>query len=63
VSDIDIQFDWYFLPLIAVMVGWPGLLIGTTAGAAIWRRHRVWGALAGMIAGTLLWDIGLYFFR
>lgn len=60
-SDIDIQFDWYFWPVIAVMIGWPGLVLGMAAGSAIWRRHRVFGALAGMVAGTLLWDVGLYF--
>ena len=60
-SDIGFEFDWYFWPVIAVMIGWPGLLLGTAAGTALWRRHRVLGALAGLIAGTLLWDTGLYF--
>ena len=40
-SDINIQFDWYVFPLIAVMFGWPGLLIGGIAGGYLWRRHRV----------------------
>ena len=34
-SDINIEFDWYVFPLIAVMFGWPGLLIGGIAGYAI----------------------------
>jgi Na+/proline symporter len=63
VSDIDITFDWYFWPMIAAFIGWPGLLLGTAAGAGLWRRHRVLGAILGMIAGTLLWDAGYYFLR
>jgi len=59
-SDINIEFDWYFWPVIAVMIGWPGLLLGTAAGAALWRRHRIIGALLGLVAGTLIWDYGFY---
>ena len=62
-SDISFEFDWYFWPVIAVMISWPGLLLGTALGTALWRRRRIFGALAGMIAGTLLWDLGLYFLR
>ena len=46
-SDINIEFDWYVFPLLAVMFGWPGLLIGGVAGGYLWRRHRVIGTLLG----------------
>jgi len=59
-SDIGFTFEWYEWPMIAAMLGWPGLLLGTASGAAIWRRHRVLGAVLGMIAGALIWDLGLY---
>ena len=62
-SDIDITFDWYFWPVIAVMIGWPGLLLGAAVGAMAWKRHRIIGALLGMIAGTLVWDFGFYLWR
>jgi len=59
-SDINIEFDWYVWPVIAVMIGWPGLLLGTAIGAVLWRRHRVIGGLLGLVAGTLAWDFGFY---
>jgi hypothetical protein len=59
-SDINIEFDWYVFPLIAVMVGWPGMLIGGVAGGYLWRRHRVVGTLLGAIAGTALWATPQY---
>ena len=62
-SDIDIQFDWYFYPLIALMFGWPGLLLGGFASGYLWRRHRVIGALLGALVGVGLWDTGEFFLR
>ncbi len=35
-SDINIEFDWYVFPLIAVMFGWPGLLLGALLGMGLW---------------------------
>ena len=60
-SDIKIEFEWYVMPLIAVMIGWPGLLIGAVAGGFIWRGHRAVGALIGAILGTVVWTGGYYF--
>ena len=59
-SDIKIEFEWYVMPLIAVMIGWPGLLIGAVAGGLLWRRHRAIGALIGAILGTAVWAGGYY---
>jgi hypothetical protein len=54
-SDISIQFAWYDLPLIAVIIGWPGLVLGAVAGFFIWRKHRAAGAALGAVGGTSLW--------
>ena len=62
-SDINIEFDWYVFPLLALMFGWPGLLIGGFAGGYLWRRHRVIGALLGALLGTALWCGGEFLRR
>jgi hypothetical protein len=54
-SDIQIQFDWYVFPLLALMIGWPGLLIGAAGGGIAWRQHRIVGTLLGALAGLTLW--------
>ena len=59
-SDIAIQFsplEWITLALIA---GSPGLVVGAALGALLWRRHRVWGALAGAVIGLVLFDAGVW---
>ncbi|HEX3948973.1 MAG TPA: hypothetical protein VHW95_03875 [Steroidobacteraceae bacterium] len=43
---------------ILLLFGSPGLPLGAIAGALIWRRHRVWGALIGAVAGFGLWLLG-----
>ena len=58
-SDINIEFEWYVFPLLAVMIGWPGLLAGGFAGGYLWRRHRLVGTLLGAITGTALWSAGV----
>jgi hypothetical protein len=54
-SDISIQFTWLDLMLVALLVGWPGLLLGATIGAIGWRSHRVYGAALGALLGLALW--------
>jgi len=61
-SDISIQFTWLDLLLVALLVGWPGLLLGAGLGVAAWRRHPVYGALIGSVAGLALW-LGGQFLR
>jgi hypothetical protein len=62
-SDINIEFDWYVFPLLALMFGWPGLLIGGVTGGYLWRRHRVIGTLLGALMGTALWCGGEFLQR
>ena len=53
----DIGLDWGPLDILAValIIGAPGLAIGTALGALAWRHHRLWGALIGAAAGLMLW--------
>ncbi len=59
-SDISIQFTWLDLLLVALFIGWPGLLLGAALGALAWRRHRIYGALLASLVGLAFW-IGLQF--
>lgn len=61
-SDISIQFAWYDLPLIAIIIGWPGLLLGGLAGFFVWRKHRVAGTTLGAVVGIALWFGGTFLF-
>jgi Na+/proline symporter len=60
-SDIGILNNPLDLLAIALILGSPGLVAGGIAGA-LWRRHRIWGALAGAVAGFGLWLLGWAFF-
>ena len=57
-SDIGILNDPLSLAFVILIIGSPGLPIGAIAGALIWRRHRVWGALIGAVVGFALWFTG-----
>ena len=37
----------------------PRFFLGALLGAVVWRRHRIWGALLGALAGLVLWDAGV----
>jgi hypothetical protein len=54
-SDIRLEFGPLELIALAVMVGWPGLLIGLGLGALAWRRRRVLGGLLGAALGLGAW--------
>lgn len=54
-SDIKIEFSSSELALVALLIGWPGLVVGALAGGLLWRRHPVLGALAGAVLGLPLW--------
>jgi len=53
-SDIGILNDPLSIAFIFLLFGSPGLPLGAIAGALLWRRHRVLGALAGAVAGFAL---------
>ncbi|MBS0245279.1 MAG: hypothetical protein JSR61_01565 [Proteobacteria bacterium] len=57
-SDIGLLNDPLSMAFIILLVGSPGLPIGAIAGALIWRRHRVAGAVIGAIIGFVLWFFG-----
>jgi Na+/proline symporter len=54
-SDIGILSDPVSQIEIALLLGSPGLLLGATAGALLWKRHRFAGALLGAVVGLVLW--------
>jgi Na+/proline symporter len=58
VSDIGILSDPVSQIEIVLLLGCPGLLLGTILGALLWRRRRLAGALLGAIAGFVLWLTG-----
>jgi hypothetical protein len=53
-SDIGILNDPASLALIALLFASPGLAAGGIAGALLWRRHRIAGALIGAALGGVL---------
>jgi Na+/proline symporter len=61
-SDIGILNGLGGTLLILWLFGGPGLPIGALAGALIWRRHRMWGALAGAVLGFGLCLLGWLYF-
>jgi Na+/proline symporter len=63
VSDIGILNDPVSLITIVFLLGSPGLLLGAILGAALWRRHRIAGAVLGGGVGFVLWLTGWLIFR
>ena len=57
-SDIGILNDPLSIAFVILIIGSPGLPVGAIAGALVWRRHRIWGALVGAVAGFALWFVG-----
>jgi hypothetical protein len=59
VSDIGILNDPASLALLAVLFSSPGLAAGGVAGALLWRRHRIVGALVGAALGGVVCLVAL----
>jgi hypothetical protein len=53
-SDINFDFGWWIVPLVAAMLGWPGLIAGAALGALAWRRRRWLGGVLGGLGGLAL---------
>jgi Na+/proline symporter len=62
-SDIGILNDPLSLALIALLFASPGLPVGAIAGALLWRRHRILGALIGAVLGAVLCLVGLMWWK
>jgi hypothetical protein len=62
-SDIGILNDPLSLAFIALLFSWPGLLLGAIAGALLWRRHRIVGALIGAVLGGVACLFGVMWWR
>lgn len=54
-SDIGILNDPWSVAFVLLILGAPGLPIGSVIGALVWRRHRALGALLGALFGFALW--------
>jgi len=56
-SDISIQFTWFDLLLVALLIGWPGLLLGAAlgavAGGAIASTARSSARSSGSVCGPV----------
>ena len=57
-SDIGILNDPLSLAFVFLIIGSPGLPLGALAGALLWRRHRIVGALIGAVVGFAVWLAG-----
>lgn len=49
----DISLDWGpgVYALFALIISWPGILVGALCGAVLWKAHRVLGGVLGAIVG------------
>jgi hypothetical protein len=54
-SDIGLDLGPLDIALMALIIGAPGLVLGSTLGLVAWRRRRLLGALIGALAGLLFW--------
>jgi Na+/proline symporter len=61
-SDVGILNGPYDIAMVLLFLGSPGFAIGLIAGALLWRRHRLWGAGLGAVAGFGLWLLGWLYF-
>jgi putative Mn2+ efflux pump MntP len=54
VSDISISISPVELVLFSWVLGWPGLIVGGTIGALLWRKRRILGGVLGAIVGNFI---------
>jgi hypothetical protein len=63
VSDIGLGWGPLDIAVLALIIGSPGLAVGTGLGALTWRSHRAWGALIGAAVGLAAWLAGFYVWK
>ena len=62
-SDIGILNDPLSSAFVLLIIGSPALPLGAIAGALLWRRHRIYGALIGAVVGFAVWLAGWLVFE
>ncbi|MGD9980720.1 MAG: hypothetical protein AB7H66_00200 [Hyphomonadaceae bacterium] len=63
-SDISIEFTWFEWIAIALMAGWPGLIIGGVLGVAVfWKKGRIAAGIVGSLMGCFVWFSAVLFLR
>jgi Na+/proline symporter len=55
-SDIGLELGPLDFVMIALIIGAPGLVAGAALGTVLWRRHRLYGAVLGAVAGLVVFD-------
>ena len=61
-SDIGLFTHPLDILVIALILGAPGFAVGALVGALAWKRHRIWGAVIGLLPGWGLWLLGWLYF-
>jgi len=55
-SDISLSFSVFDLALLALLIGWPGIVVGAALGVLVWPGRRLLGCGAGALIG---WAVGI----
>ena len=50
-SDITLEFAWWELLIVALVMGWPGAIPGGFLGARWWRTRPILGGVLGALIG------------
>jgi len=62
-SDIGILNDPWSVAFVLLILGAPGMPVGALAGAVLWRRHRLLGALIGAVLGFAVCLLGVMLWK
>ena len=62
-SDVGILTDPWSLAFLALLFASPGIAVGGIAGALLWRRHRITGALLSAVGGGAIWLAGFMWWK
>lgn len=53
-SDITLEFTWWELLLVALVMGWPGAILGGLVGTQVWRKRPVLGGVLCALVGDAI---------